>query len=175
MTDVDLHDLLSSTTRAFEKTLHAVLDGDKPAARQVLRGSPGRRRARAVVTDLVRAQPHVPMPRLLDELQFVADLGRVGDLVDLLARHVVGGGDTVPLTPARRMEVTVLLDAGARRLRQLRDGALGPDLAPGYRSCGNALREVAVRGSGDRSATLTLCSALAVALGQASRHASRAA
>lgn len=174
MTDTDLHDLLTSTTRAFEKTLHAVLDGDKPAARQVLRGSAGRRRTRAVVIDRIRTQPRAAMPRLLDELQFVADLGMVGDLIDQLARHVVGGGDTVPLSPARRMEVTVLLDAGARRLRQL-DDALVPGLEPDYRSCGNALREVAVRASTDRSATLALCAALAAALIHASRHASRAA
>ncbi|WP_122816263.1 hypothetical protein [Nocardioides pantholopis] len=175
MTDSDLHCLLSSTTRAFEKTLRAVLDGDKPAARQVLRGSAGRRRARAAASDAVRTKVWVPVPLLVEQLQFVADLGRVGDLVDQLARHVVGGGDSTPLSPARRMEVTVLLDAGRRRLRQLDDGPVAAGLEPGYRSCGDDIREVAHRCSRDRSATLALCSALAATLLHASRHATRAA
>jgi hypothetical protein len=167
--------LLDSTGSAFGSTLHAALDDDRHAARDVLRGSAARRELLHAAQDAVRERSWVPAPQLANELQFVADIGRVGDLVDHLARHIVAGGDRRPLTPARRMEIAVLLDAGGRRLRQLADGPIGPGLDPSYRGCGSALFEVADRGARDRSATVVLCAALAVLLLQASRHAARAA
>lgn len=175
MTDPDSEELLRSTTRTFEKVLRAVLDGDKAAARQVLRGSSGRRKAEAAVSDLVRANESVPMRHRMSELQFVADIGHVGDLLDQLARHVIGGGDSIPLDPARRKEITGLLDAGSCRLRQLTIGPHCSGTESRYLICGSSLREVATRGSRDRSATLALCSALASTLLKASCHAARAA
>jgi hypothetical protein len=167
--------LLRSTDDAFRATLHAVLEGDRHAAREVLHGSAARRAVLIAAQDALRARSWVPAPQLANELQYVADVGRIGAIVDQVARHVVEGGERRPLTPARRMEVAVLLDAGGRRLHQLADGPVGPGLDPSYRGTGSALFEVADRGARDRSATVVLCAALAVTLLQASRHAARAA
>ena len=168
------HDrLLRSTEDAFSATLHALLDEDAHAARGVLRGSAPRRRLLAATQAAVREQRWVPGPQLGNELQYVADLGRVNQLVDVIARLVVAGPPR--LSPACRMEVAVLLDAGGRRLRQLQDGPVGPGLDPSYRGCGGALFEVADYGGRDASAVLQLCGAVAVTLLQASRHAARAA
>ena len=175
MTDPDVALLLRATTHAFESALHAVLAGDKHAARQVLRGSTARRAALQAAQDTVRARAWVPLPTKVEHLQFVADLGRVGDLVDHLARNVVAGGDPHPLSPSLRMMLAVLLDAGGRRLRALADGPVGPGLDPAHRGCGRTLFEVADRGTHDSSRTAALCSATAVVLLQASRHAARAA
>ncbi|WP_345455052.1 hypothetical protein [Nocardioides marinquilinus] len=171
----DLDVLLRSTDRAFREALHAVLDDDVPRAREVLRGSAGRRRLAAAAADELRSRPWVPAPQLTEQLQFVDDLRRIGDLVDHVARHVVAAEDPVALTPSRRTEVTVLLDAGGRRLRQLQAGPSGPALDPAYRGCGAALFEVADHGGRDASAVVGTCGALAVLLLQASRHAMRAA
>jgi hypothetical protein len=168
------HDrLLHSVTDALTDALHAVLDEDVHAARGVLRGSAARRRLLAATQATVRDQRWIPGPQLGNELQYVADIGRLSQLVDAVARVVVVGPPT--LSPAARMEVAVLLDAGSRRLRQLQDGPVGPGLDPSYRGCGGALFEVADHGARDRSTVLRLCAALAVTLLQASRHAARAA
>jgi hypothetical protein len=171
----DLDVLLRATDRAFCEALHAVLDDDVPRAREVLKGSAGRRRLAAAAADELRERPWVPAPQLAEQLQFVDDVRRIGDLVDHVARHVVAADDPVALTPSRRVEVTVLLDAGGRRLRQLQAGPAGPALDPGYRGCGAALFEVADHGGRDASAVIGCCGALAVLLLQASRHAMRAA
>jgi hypothetical protein len=168
------HDrLLHSTADAFTATLHALLDEDAHTARGVLRGSAPRRRLLAATQAVVREQHWAPGPQLGTELQYLADLGRVNQLVDVIARLVVTGPPA--LTPAHCMEVAVLLDAGSRRLRQLQDGPVGPGLDPSYRGCGGALFEVADHGGRDASAVLQLCGALALTLLQASRHAARAA
>jgi hypothetical protein len=165
--------LLDSTAAAFAATLHALLDGDVHGARVVLRGSAPRRRLLTATQSVVREQRFAPGPQLGNELQYVADLSRVNQLVDVIARLVVTGPPN--LTPANRMEIAVLLDAGTRRLHQLQDGPVGPGLDPSYRGCGGALFEVADHGGRDASAVLQLCGALAVTLLQASRHAARAA
>ncbi len=171
----EIDHLLRTTSEAFRAALHAVLDGDKQAARDVLHRSAGRRALVTAARDTLTGRAWVPAPQLANELQFVADIGRVGELVDQLARQVVAGVEHEPLSPTRRLEVSVLLDAGTRRLRQLADGPIGPGLDPEYRGCGCALFEVADRGAHDRSSTMARCSALAATLLQASRHAARAA
>lgn len=171
----DLDALIRSTAGAFRAVLHAVLDEDAGSAREVLEGSAARRRLVAAAGEDLRAQPWVPAPQLGEQLQFVDDLGRVGDLVDRLARHVVAADDPVVLTPARRTEVAVLLDAGGRRLAQLLAGPSGPALDPAYRGCGSALFEVADHGGRDASVVVMCCGDLAAELLRASRHAARAA
>ncbi|QIG43844.1 hypothetical protein G5V58_14660 [Nocardioides anomalus] len=171
----DLDALLRTTSAAFCDVLHAVLDDDVPRAREVLKGSATRRRLVATAGDDLRSHPWVPAPQLNDQLQFVDDIRRVGDLVDQLARHVVAADDRVAVTPARRMEVAVLLDAGHRRLHQLLAGPSGPAMDPAYRHCGAALFEVADHGGRDASVVVEACGALAALLLQASRHATRAA
>jgi hypothetical protein len=169
----EIDDLLRSTDDAFRTTLHAVLDADEEAARGVLRGSAERRALLFTAQHALRRRRWVPAPQLASELQFVADIGRIGELVDALARRVIEGRRS--LGPVQRLEVSVLLDAGGRRLRQLRERPAGPGLDPAYRGCGCALFEVADRAARDRSMTVVLCADLAAALLQASRHAARAA
>jgi hypothetical protein len=164
---------IQSIRDAFAAALRAVLDGDAHAAREVLRGSAHRRRLLAATQSAIRARPWAPGPQLENELQYVADLGRVGQLVDELARLVVEGEP--PPTPTRQMELAVLLDAGTRRLTQLLDRPLGPGLDPAYRGCGGALFEVADHGGRDSCELMRLCGSLAVTLLHASRHAARAA
>jgi hypothetical protein len=174
----DLDHLLRTTTGAFRDVLHAVLDADAALARVVLKGSAARRDLVRAASDDPRARPWVPAPQLGEQLQFVADVARVGDLVDELARHVVADDDPVSLTPARRMEVAVLLDAGGRRLQQpgrVLAGPSGPVMDPAYRGCGAALFEVADHGGRDASSVVETCGVLAAVLLQASRHATRAA
>ena len=175
MTDADLVQLLRLTTTAFEASLHAALDNDKHAARDVLHASAERRAALAAAEESVRATAWVPMPTKAERLRFVADVGQIGDLVDELARHVVTGGDTRPLGATHRLTVAVLIDAGGRRLRQLADSPVGPGVDPANRGCGGALFEVADQGAHDSSMTAGLCSTMAVVLLEASRHAARAA
>ena len=175
MTDADLVQLLRLTTTAFESALHAVLDDDKRAAREVLRASADRRAARSAAQESVLANRWVPMPTKTERLRFVADVGQIGDLVDELARHVVTGGDTRPLCATHRLTVAVLIDAGGRRLRQLADSPVGPGVDPANRGCGGALFEVADQCGHDSSTTAGLCSTMAVVLLEASRHAARAA
>lgn len=171
----DIDALLRTTDEAFAATLHAVLDGDRHAAAVVLHGSPQRRELLTTAQGALRARPWVPAPQLAHELRFVSEVGRLGGLVDRLARHVVAGGDPIRLSPSRRMEVAVLLDAGDRRFRQLIDGAVAGGLDPAYRGCAAALFEVADHASRDRSTTVVLCGALAAGLLQASRYAATAA
>ena len=114
----DIDTLLHTTDDAFCATLHAVLEDDRHAAREVLHGSAARRATLSAAQDSLRERTWVPGPQLANELQFVADIGRVGEVVDHLARHVVGGADRRPLTPARRMEVAVLCAALAVLLLQ---------------------------------------------------------
>ncbi len=170
----EIDDLLRTTDDAFCATLHAVLDGDREAARTVLRGSAVRRSQVTAAQEALRARRWVPGPQLASELQYVADVAHVGDLLDALARRAVAGRPG-HLSPVQRMEVSVLLDAGSRRIRQLRERPAGPGLDPAYRGCGCALFEVADRAVRDRSVTIVLCADLAAALLQASRHAARAA
>ena len=171
--DLDL--LLRSTAGALRDALLAVLDDDVARARGVLHGSAARRRLVTSAEDDLRAHPWVPAPQLHAQLQFVADLGRVGELVDLVARHVVAADDPVVLTPARRVEVTALLEAGEARLRQLLVGPSGPAMDPAYRGCGTTLFQVVDHAGGDDSVVVGTCGALAAVLLQASRHATRAA
>lgn len=170
----EIDELLRTTDDAFRATLHAALDGDTEAAREVLRASAGRRRQVAMAQEALRGRRWVPAPQMASELQYVADIADVGDLLDALARRVVAGRGG-HLSPVQRMEVSVLLDAGTRRIRQLRERPAGPGLDPAYRGCGCALFEVADRAGRDRSMTVVLCADLAAALLQASRHAARAA
>lgn len=171
----DIDSLINATDEAFQTALHALLDGDRHAARQVLHGSAQRRDLLAAAQDALRARAWVPAPQLGHELRFVAEIGHLGGLVDRLARHVVAGGDPVRLSPSRRMEVAVLLDAGERRFRHLADGAVAGGLDPSYRGCAAALFEVADRASRDRSVSIVLCGALAAGLLQASRCAAAVA
>lgn len=171
----EVDSLIRATDEAFRTTLHAVLDGDREAARQVLHGSAGRRRLVAGAQETLRARAWVPAPQVGHEVRFVAEIGHLGGLVDRLARHVVAGGDPTRLSPSRRMEVAVLLDAGERRFRQLGDGAVAGGLDPAYRGCTASLFAVADRASRDRSTTIVLCGALAAGLLQAARFAATAA
>ena len=171
----DIDALIRATEEAFQATLHAVLDRDRHAAREVLRGSAHRRDLLLASQRTLRSRAWVPAPQLGQELRFVAEIGHLGGVVDRLARHVVAGGDPVRLSPSRRMEVAVLLDAGERRFRQLAEGAVAGGLDPSYRGCAAALFEVAERASRDRSMSIILCGALAAGLLQASRYAATAA
>ena len=171
----DIDSLIRATDEAFQATLHAVLDGDRHAGRLVLHGSSQRRDLLAAARCALRARAWVPSPQLGQELRYVAEIGHLGGVVDRLARHVVAGGDPVRLTPSRRMEVAVLLDAGERRFRQLAEGAVAGGLDPSYRGCAATLFEVADRASRDRSISMALCGALAAGLLQASRCAAAAA
>jgi len=172
---VDLDLLLRETAGGFRDVLHAVLDEDPARARGVLLASSVRRELVRADSDELSARPWVPAPQLCAQLQFVADVARVGDLVDDLARQVVRADDAVELTPTRRMEVAVLLDTGGRRLRQLMAGPSAPVMDPAYRGCGAALFEVTDHGGRDASSLVETCGVLAAVLLQASRHASRAA
>lgn len=171
----DIDTLIRSTDQAFRATLHAVLDGDRHAARMVLHGSSQRRDLLAAATDVLRARAWVPAHQVAKEVRFVAEIGHLGDLVDQLARHVVAGGDPVRLAPSRRMEVAVLLDAGERRFRQLAEGPIAGGLDSAQRGCAATLFEIVDRASQDRSISIVLCGALAAGLLQASRRASAAA
>jgi hypothetical protein len=167
--------LIRTTDEAFRATLHAALDGDRHAAREVLHGSAERRDLLAAAQRLLRARAWVPAPQRERELRFVVDVGHLGCLVDRLARHLVAGGDPIRLSPSRRMELAVLLDAGGRRFRQLADGPVGGSLDATYRGCAATLFEVADHAAHDRSTTVVLCGALAAGLLQASRHLASAA
>jgi hypothetical protein len=169
----DLDRLITSIRDAFATVVRAVIDADVPAAREVLRGSVNRRHLLAATQATIRARRSFPGPHLENELEYVADLGQVGRLVDDLARLIVQG-EPRP-TPTQQMELAVLLDAGSRRLTQLLDGPVGPGLDPAYRGCGGELFEVADRSGRDSCELMRLCGSLAVTLLHASRHAARAA
>ncbi|WP_182526813.1 hypothetical protein [Nocardioides dongkuii] len=175
MTDADLAQLLRSTMHAFDATLRATLAGDEHAAGEVLRGSGARRGEQSAAREAVLARTWVPGPTKAEQLEYVADLGCVGELVDELARHVVAGGDPHALSPTNQLTVAVLLDAGGRRLRQLADSPVGPFLQPSHLGCGKTLLEVADHGTHGGSPTAALCAGLAAVLLRATRHASRAA
>lgn len=172
--DLDL--LLRDVATAFRDVLRALLDDDRPGALLVLDRAGVRRAHAAAAREDLRSHPWVPSPQVAEQLGVVDDVERIGALVDSLARAVAAGDDPFDLTPARRMEVAVLLDAGGRRWRQLLAGPAGRvGDAAAYRECGAALFEVADHTAQDRSTRLAVCGELALLLLQTSRHAVRAA
>jgi hypothetical protein len=175
-TPTDLDSLARATGRAFDAVLRALLGRDKHTAREVLRDSAARRLLAASAKESLRTSA-VPAQAVADQLKLVTDIGRIGQIIDHLARRVLDDGDPVSLSPTARLEVAVLLDAGGCRLRELtewsRTHGLGAD--PAHRRSGSALFEVADRACHDPSVSMRLCAGLAVTLLQASRHAARAA
>ncbi|HTW18325.1 MAG TPA: hypothetical protein VMF51_24590 [Nocardioides sp.] len=171
----DVESLIRATDQAFQATLHAVLDGDRHGAREVLQGAAHRRGLVDTAQAALRARPWVPKPQLVAELRFVVEVGRLGDLVEDLARHVVSGSDPARLSPSRRLEVAALLDAGERRFHHLADGVIAGGLDPTYRGCAATLYAVADRAGRDHSATVELCGGLAAGLLRVSRYAAAAA
>ncbi|QKE82868.1 hypothetical protein [Arthrobacter sp. NEB 688] len=131
----------------LEQTLAAARSGDATAARRVVRGS-GRRRlacrradccARVRVAHRVAA-PHA-LPRTASELRLVAELDHLGGLVDSLARQVATGALPPTALAALRDDLDTLASCGVARLRRL-STLSGPDMDPGYRHDGEALRAV---------------------------------
>jgi hypothetical protein len=186
----DLERLAILTAGALEAAAEAALSGNGAAARRVLRRSSARKTARFSAEARVRQGLAQCPPRtgnlraVASTLQFIADLGHVGDLVDILARQTAAGPRPVP-HPLRHDLMTVGR-VGAHRIRRLAEGLSGPAMDPGYLRAGCELRAVmdhltglagsrSVATCADRVTTGAVCSALAESVLTASRHAARAA
>lgn len=169
----DVDALLRSTSQAFHATVRAALAGDRDHAAEVLAGAPARGELVRTASDSLRARTWVPAPQLRRELQFVAGIAHLASLIDQLADRVAAGGSQPP-SPWLTLELSVLLDTGDRRFRQLLDAGCTADLDPTYRGCAAALFEVVDHAAGDQSPTAALCGALATALLQVSRQAAAA-
>lgn len=175
--------LLRHVADAFRATLHATLDGDRDGAREVADGTAGRRGLADAAHAMLTARRWVPAPQLERERAFVDGVDRIGELVEDLAAAVADGA-LHALTPTAQLELTVLLDVGDRRLRQLIDGAVTPEAHATYRGCAAALIDIAGHSAGDPTGDPALrtagasvtarCSLLAAALLVAGRQAAAA-
>jgi hypothetical protein len=119
-------------------------------------------------------------------LQFISDLGHVGDLVDILARQTAAATGPRRVPNVLRHDVMTVGRVGAHRIRRLAEGLSGPAMDPGYLRAGCELRAVmdhltglagsrSVATCADRLTTGAVCSALAESVLTASRHAGLAA
>ena len=188
----DLERLAILTADALEAAAEAALSGNSAAARRVLRRSSARKAARASAE--ARARPGLALcpPRtgnlraVASTLQLIADLGHVGELVDILARQTAAPSGPRRVPQVLRRDVMTVGGVGAHRIRRLAEGISGPAMDPGYLRAGCELRGVvdhltglegnrATARAADPVMTATVCSALAECVLTASRHAARAA
>jgi hypothetical protein len=180
------------TADALEAAAEAALSRDATAARRVLRRSGARKSAKASAEARVRQGLAQCPPRtgnlraVASTLQLIADLGHLGDLVDILARQTTDPSGPRRVPPALRRDVMTVGGVGAHRIRRLAEGIPGPAMDPGYLRAGCELRAVLDhltgleenRGRAHAANPVmagTLCSALAEGVLTASRHAARAA
>ncbi len=181
------------TADALEAAAEAAIAGDPAAARRVLRRSSARKAAKIsaearVRTGLAQCPPRTGNLRAVaSTLQLIADLGHVGDLVDVLARQTAATTRPRAVPQLLRHDVSTVGRVGAHRIRRLAEGLHGPAMDPDYLHDGCELRGVVdhLTGlAGSRSVapradrvvrTGTVCRALAESLLTASRHAGRAA
>jgi hypothetical protein len=188
----DMERLAYLTADALEAAVEAALAGDRVAARRVLRRAGVRKAARAAADARVRRGLAQCPPRtgnlgaVASTLQFIAELGHIGDLVDTLARNTVVGDLRCPVPQVLRRDVMTVGRAGAQRIRQLAEGLPSPAMDAGYLRTGRELRAVvdhvdglaggghAASGRG-RATAATASGALAEAVLVASRHAARVA
>jgi hypothetical protein len=137
--------LATLTAEGLETVTTAARNGDLVAARRVLAASRSRRAARAEAELAVRRQltQTPPRPRAFRqsaaELQLVCELGRIGHLVDALARSVVEGYTPPPVLAALAPQLETLGTAGGRRLRHL-DHLAAPAMDADYLRAGTRLR-----------------------------------
>jgi hypothetical protein len=188
----DLDKLAILTADALESVVEAALSRDVAAARRVLRRSGARRSAGSLAEARVRQGLAQCPPRtgnlraVASTLQLIADLGRVGDLVDILARQTAATTGPRRVPQLLRRDLMTVGGVGAHWVRQLAKGISGPAMDPGYLRAGCELRAVVdhLTGlEGNRGTALaagpvmtaTVCSALAEGVLTASRHAARAA
>lgn len=177
----ELSHMLHQVGEALGDTLRATLDGNREAARQVLRAGARRRRAvrtaQEVTAGAFAAGGAAPR-RAAAAMLLVSDVDQVSRLVDHLARHVAVGGDASTLSDDEREAVLLLARFGEQRLRQLAHGPVGPDLDRDYVRCGQCLFGVLARLDAHvpcTDATTGCCAAMTASILQASRHATIAA
>lgn len=181
-----LQAVLRLTARAWSETLIALAEGDRAAARAVLRGDRLRRRAVREAHDAASVRLSAERraaQRLVSAscaVHLVADTARIERLLVHLARHVVAG-EQLPATIDVE-QVRHLADLGERRLRRLSERIGGVNLLAEPTDRGelialfDELVEIAHRTpAGSRSNICGICAALAGSLLEASRHAARAA
>lgn len=188
----DLERLAILTADALEAAAEAALSRDVAAARRVLRRSSARKAARASAEARVRQGLAQCPPRtgnlraVASTLQLIADLGHVGDLVDILARQTAAPSGPRHVPQALRRDVMTVGGVGAHRIRRLAESISGPAMDPGYLRAGCELRAVVDHLTGlagsrsaarcvDRVTTGAVCSALAEGVLAASRNAAHAA
>jgi len=180
------------TADALEAAAEAAVHGDRTTARRVLRRSGGRKAAKIaaesrVRTSLVQRPPRTGNLRAVaSTVLLIADLGYVGDLIDVLARQTANAAGPHPVPQLLRGDVDTVRRVGAQRLRQVAEGLCGPAIDPEYLRVGCELRAVVDHLNGlapsrsvairvDRVTTGALCIALAEGVPTASRHAARVA
>ncbi|MBW9206351.1 hypothetical protein KV097_10375 [Mumia sp. zg.B17] len=168
----DIDALLRSSSHAFHDAVRAALTGDREHAGAVLAGSQARHDLARAAEETLRERTWVPAPQLARELQLISGIVRVATVTDRLAAQVVMNPE--PPGPWLALELTVLLDTGDRRFRQLLDTGSTATLDPSSRGCAARLFEVADHSVGDASPTAALCGVLATALLQVSRQAAAA-
>jgi hypothetical protein len=188
----DLERLAFLTADALEAAVEAALTGDVAAARRILRRSGARKSAKLSAEDRVRRRLAQCPPRtgnlrpVVSTLQLIADLGHVGDQVDILARQTTAPSGPRRVPQALRHDVMTVGEVGAHRIRRLAEGISAPAMDPGYLRAGCELRTVVDHLAGlernratsrvaDPVGTATVFSALAEGVLAASRHAARAA
>lgn len=188
----DVERLALLTADALEAAVEAALSSDVVAARRVLRRSGTRKLAMSaaetrVRQGLARCPPRTGNLRAVaNTLQLIADLGHVGDLVDIVARQTAAPGGPRGVPQALRHDMKTVGEVGAQRIRRLAEGLCGPAMAPGYLRAGCELRAVVdhltgregIRAQASAASPVTtaaVCSALAEGVLNASRHAARAA
>jgi hypothetical protein len=180
--------LAALTAAAVSDVAGAARSGDVALARRVLGSSRTRRDALAGAELAVRRrltqQPSRPraVRRAAGELQLVGELGRVGGLVDSLARTVVVGRTPQHVLDALAPDLEVLRTAGCRRL-QLPHPTV-PGMEGDYLRAGIVLRQSLDRleasarpsaGAGASASAASTCSCLVRAVLTASSLAARVA
>jgi hypothetical protein len=187
--DQPVHDLrqvlLDAVAEAVGAAVRCVLDGDRLAARRVLRD--GARRHSLLLAAQDRARRTIvgstQRQRGVDDLQLLGDVARINRLVDDLARTVLAGAagsdETGHPSQARREAMLLVGRFGEEQLHHLTDG---PHAALDHESarCSRCLLEAADRlgaptpfEHGQSPREVRVCADLATAVLQATRHALR--
>ena len=188
--DTNVGRLAALTAHGVEDVASAARSGDVVAARRVLRAARRRRMARTEAELAVRRrlaqQPPAPgaIRRTAGELQLIAELGRVGELVDAFARQLVTGRTPRPVLDALTHDLDTLGGAGGRRLRHL-EHLCWPSMDGDYLRTGVELRASLDRLAGPAcpgrsqagagTPAVTTCSCLIQAVLSASSLAARVA
>lgn len=185
--DQPAHDLrqvlLDAVAEAVGAAVRCVLDGDRLAARRVLRD--GARRHRLVLAAQDRARRTIigssQRQRGVDDLQLLGDVARISRLVDDLARTVLTGTDDAEHPTRGRRDAMLLVGRfGEEQLHHLtaRTGPTGLDHESAR--CAECLLEAADRlgaptpfEHGQSPREVRVCADLATAVLQATRHALR--